>query len=398
MIKARLIDSLMAILGRFAFHHRLSRFHSIIHKHFMHQQLTAAKHEMAKRNAHGAISLILKAGTIAEQLGDATALNSAGRVLMQLGKIERGWQLQCSAQRHDRDCALPEWTGDDLSARTLLIRPARSSSIGKAIRYARFIEPALQKAKRCIILAEPRMVPILRRTFPALEVRCRDSDAGDVILEADVAATFETLGKYFAGSESSLQSSLVTLRADPEKVACFREQYRGGSDAALVGISWWSVNGKKDLPDIGAWSGLLGRTSTTFVSLQYPYDGFTRDLERLRSVSVSRIIHDETVDQFAEIDDFAAQVVALDAVVTVSNTTVHVAGDFNVPTILLREDNAYGMWPISGATPWYPDMTIIYRHSRPWSLVLTEAKQYLDRILAPHDPSYRSEIFQPALS
>lgn len=301
---------------------------------------------------------------------------------MRLGIFERSWELSCAALQQSRKSPLPEWDGGDLSGRTILVWP-NDSHIGKDIRCSRFIAPVARRAQRCIVLAEPRLVPILRRTFEGVDVRTRGVDDTESLVEADVVASFETLGFHLAKTAEDMTCSFVPLRADPVVVASLRELYRRETAGSLVGISWWSSSGKKDLPNLKNWSLLLSRDLTTFVSLQYEYNEIVSDLEALREIACGRLIHDPSVDQFVDLDRFAAQVAALDAVVTVSNTTIHVAGDLGIPAILIRDDRPYGMWPISGPTPWYPGMTILYKEDRPWPTVFAEARERLDHLLLP---------------
>jgi len=66
-----------------------------------------------------------------------------------------------------------------------------------------------------------------------------------------------------------------------------------------------------------------------------------------------------TVDPGGDFDPFAAQVAALDQVISVSNTTVHMAGALNVPTRLLLPTNEAQFWHwFSGREPcrWYPSV------------------------------------------
>jgi hypothetical protein len=240
-------------------------------------------------------------------------------------------------------------------------------------------------AGRCIVLAEPRLVPILRRTFEGVDVRTRGVDEKRAVAEAHVVASVDTLGFHFAKTAEDLSRSLVPLRADPALVASFRELYQSDAATPLVGISWWSSprsSTKKELPNLSSWSPLLNRDMTTFVSLQYSYSEIVRDLEVLRKITSGRMIDDSSVDQMIDLDRFAAQVASLDAVVTISNTTIHVAGDLGVPAVLIRDDKSYGIWPMSGSTPWYPDVPIVYKNGRPWSVVFWEARKRLDELLS----------------
>ena len=59
--------------------------------------------------------------------------------------------------------------------------------------------------------------------------------------------------------------------------------------------------------------------------------------------------HDATIDQMTDIDGFAAQIAALDAVVTISRTAAHVAGALGIPCIVVRDDKPILAWPVAGS-------------------------------------------------
>ena len=96
-----------------------------------------------------------------------------------------------------------------------------------------------------------------------------------------------------------------------------------------------------------------------------------------------RVIHDPEIDQWTDLDGYAAQIAALDAVVSISNTTIDVAGMMGVPTVHVRDDNlSSAVWPRSGPSPWYPDMIFLYRERRPWLEVFAEARTRLEQAIS----------------
>lgn len=94
------------------------------------------------------------------------------------------------------------------------------------------------------------------------------------------------------------------------------------------------------------------------------------------------MINDTEIDQLLDLDGFAAQIAALDAVVSISNTTIDMAGMLGTPTLHIRDDKSSQMWPLSGPSPWYPDMVFLYKQQRPWSDVFVEARSRVEQMLA----------------
>jgi len=102
----------------------------------------------------------------------------------------------------------------------------------------------------------------------------------------------------------------------------------------------------------------------------------------LQQLAGGRVIHDKEIDQLIDLDGFAAQIGALDAVVSISNTTIDVAGMLGVPTLHIHDYKYPGIWPLSGSSPWYPSMMFLYKRERSWSDVFAEAKGNLEQMMS----------------
>ena len=106
------------------------------------------------------------------------------------------------------------------------------------------------------------------------------------------------------------------------------------------------------------WAPILNLPGITFVSVQYG--------ERVQDAKAHDIIVDKSINPLKDIDGFAAQVAAMDHVVSVSNTTVHVSGGLGIPTSTMIPAS-YGRiwyWFLDRSdSPWYPAMQL-YRQSK----------------------------------
>jgi ADP-heptose:LPS heptosyltransferase len=198
---------------------------------------------------------------------------------------------------------------------------------------------------------------------------------------ADFLASYETLMRYLAPTEDAILRGFSPLKADPPQIERLRNTYCSSNESRLVGISWTSTNQKKDLPPLTEWARLLGRTGAKFVSIQYSPN--KEDLEALGASSGKPVLYDETVDSLANLDLSAAQIAAMDAVVTISNTAAHMAGALGVRTFVIVDDKQHLFWPVSGeTTPWYPHTTIIRREGRDWGAVIDQVAKLLSAYLA----------------
>ncbi|TIX58685.1 MAG: hypothetical protein E5V28_09795 [Mesorhizobium sp.] len=314
---------------------------------------------------------------MADRVRDPELMQKAGQAFERLGNFARAAELRLSARRQLKGKAANEWTGEDLGSDTLLIDLVEDDprSLGRVIRHARLAGAAAGCAQSATIRVEPRLVSLVQRTFPnATVVPAQQNVVGDKF------ATFENLAWVFGRDAERLAADFVPLRVDPELVQTFRKRYRSMTDLPLVGLSWGSKSHTKDVPDFPEWARFIAQTHATFVSLQYGQ--IKPALRRLRNGNDARLIYDDSVDQMVDMDRFAAQIAALDAVVTISNTAAHLSGALGVPTIFLIDDKFQTAWPVIGdRTPWYPKGLVIRKEGRAWSVVLDDVGRRLSSIL-----------------
>lgn len=333
----------------------------------------------------------LAIGKIAEERRDAGLMLEIGAALERLRAYPRGAELRLKSRQIRKGAAVKEWRGEELAGRTLLVNLMENAkaSMGSVIRHARLIAQAAAKARHTTVLAEPRLVPLFRRSFPNAEIRAGGGADAAAYAEADVVAAVEHLVAFLAPNEKRIVQTFVPLRADPELTAQFRARYRDGG-LPIIGISWGSKSYAKDLPSLVEWAELLRQIEARFVSLQY---GKTAgDIARLQKGVAQPIIDDTSVDQLVDMDRFAAQVASLDAVISISNTAAHLAGTLDVPSVFIIDDKFHTVWPVIGnATPWYPCAALVAKRGRPWSEALVEVATRLKEKLAARPDRGRAD-------
>ncbi len=105
-----------------------------------------------------------------------------------------------------------------------------------------------------------------------------------------------------------------------------------------------------------------------WINLQY--GDRAGELSRLEEKTGHKV-HDWP-DTVADLDDFAAQVDALDLVISMDNTTVHFAGALAKTVWTLVPAVSAWRWGLSGDDcPWYPTMRLVRQgEDQPWGEVL----------------------------
>lgn len=319
-----------------------------------------------RRDWQAAREHALALGLLGEQLGDRGLVKKAGRGLRRLRGGNRAWQLIASSKQVP---GRPEWDGSDLAGRRLAVE-RREGDLAIFLQFASLLGPVVAAADRCTVLIEPRLAPLYRRTYPALDVRPEAEAAAAV--DADVFASFETLARYFWPDEPTARAPFIPLEPDHRLVAQLRGAYLDHGPGPLIGFAWGSLNKSKDLPILDDWRALLGGLPGHFVSMQYGDVGPA--LAEFERWAPGRIIHDASVDQLSDMDRFAAQIAALDAVVTISNTGANLAGALGVPTVVMLDDGFRLSWPAFGETvATYPSVRLVRKGGRAWASAMREA-------------------------
>lgn len=281
----------------------------------------------------------------------------------QAARVHRAWREALSAD-------LPnQWRGEDLSRKVLLVdfTERYEHGLGVALQGANFLAKAAERAKRVLAIVEPRLVPLFRRSFPTLDIReSREGWHGEGI---DFVATLGDLTGVFIPEKGFADADFHPLIADPAQVADLRAKYLKGADIPLIGLFWYSSHHGKEIPGLEEWRALVAETPARFVSLQY---GDVED--EIRILGAERVIRDRSIDQMTDMDGFAAQVAALDAVIGISGTPIHLAAALAVPTVVLRDDWFRRQWPVmTDRVPWYPSLRVVGKDGRDWKTVLDEA-------------------------
>jgi len=318
----------------------------------------------------------------AEKAGDARLLMEMAFAAERLGEHEKSNEWAAANARLTGVITKTDWQGESLLDATLVVRFMESEKQGMAIglNMAGYVAEAAADAAHCALIVEKRLVPLFARTLPGVEVLAYPAEADAKPGTRLVTANALTLRTVLGVAPEKVLRRFLPLQADKAVSAKLRARYRAGRDLPVIGISWWSSHFGKDLPDIRVWAELVRSTEAVFVSLQY--GDVAADEEVLRRAAPDRWIVDETVDQLVDMDLFAAQLGALDAVVTISNTGAHLAGAMGVPTLLIRDDWFRRAWPVlSDRTPWYPHTRVHGKDGRSWEEVFQSLRNELKRVL-----------------
>lgn len=317
----------------------------------------------------------------AEPATAASLRYNRGMAFLARGEFDAGWEgleARWAAGMVNSpmlDEGEPAWRGGRVDG-ALRIWPEQG--IGDQILFARLAPLARERSGRVVLGCDARLAPLFARSFPDIEV------AGEEQQPATAQCAVGSLGAVMRARREHLGGGAAFLRADARAVDETRARYAAmAGGRPVVGVAWSSAvpgRGEWKTAALSCWRPLLER-DFLFVSLQY---GETRgDTAAARAAFGVDIHVDASVDQMRDLDAFAAQVAALDHVVSVSNTTVHMAGALGVDCIVMPPPGRGRLWywSIEGdATPWYRSVRIVRRGlCESWETQVARAAAVLDR-------------------
>lgn len=299
-----------------------------------------------------------------------------------LGHLKEGWHAYRARFRAlenkilPKNYPLPLWQGEDLKGRSIFIWAEQG--IGDEIMYASMYAEIASVAKRCVAQCSRRLAPLMRRSFPTIEFHDRGL-LPEELEGLDFQSPAGSLGEWLRPSHKAFPDRSSYLEADSDLRDQLKEKYRGDGDQLLVGIAWRSTNAHEAADkslNILEWGPIFNVPGVTFVNLQYGDSGLELS-EVARGFRVS-IVNDTSVDPLGDVDRYAAQIAAMDLVISSSNAAAHIAGALGIPTFCMMPSSmARGLrwywFATSGQSPWYSSVRLFkQREPGQWLSVLRD--------------------------
>ena len=324
----------------------------------------------------------------------AEAHNNLGQILLLLGDFRRGWpeyewRWKCRKfSVGERHFPQPVWTGGNLRGKSILVWTEQG--IGDEIMFANLLNDFKRIDTDIIVECEKRLVPFFQRSFPEILFLARENPPNPRLLSSEInyQISIGSLGQWLRPNEESFnQNKHPYLTTCGDKSEQIRERYQQlASGNILIGISWKStgIRERRTLSKsttLKDWIPILSQQNCYFINLQY--GDIKPELEHFQSETGFRIHHDREIDSLRNLDDFGAQVSALDLVISTSNTTAHIAGALGKGTWILLPYMPDWRWMLNRKKSlWYPRMTLFRQNTiGNWSDVFQQVGSELEQYI-----------------
>ena len=234
---------------------------------------------------------------------------------------------------HQRYFPKPLWDGQtSLNGKRILIWCEQG--IGDTMNWSSCLSYITSQAEHVILECQEKLVPLLSRSFPNVDVKAEDRSFDAERDDFDLHLPMGSLYKHFIDEVLENKKSEAYLVADPDRVKFWKERLRSVGEGPYVGISWKSsVKSAYRLlhyPPISEWSPVLNVPDVTFINLQYT--DYADDIAKVQDEFGVTIHNFDDIDQYGDIDDVAALCTALDMVVSTKVTPPMISAAVGTPT------------------------------------------------------------------
>ncbi|MHB1239680.1 MAG: tetratricopeptide repeat protein [Gammaproteobacteria bacterium] len=280
------------------------------------------------------------------------------------GDFERGWgEYEWRWEGKGlmrRRFPQPAWDGTSLDGRTVLVYAEQG--VGDELMFASCFRDLISMAGHVVIDCDPRLVPLFVRSFPGATVHggSQTDDIGwlSAVPPIHVHTAAGTVPGVLRPNLQRFPLRRGYLVPDECLANKWRERFRGLGVGPKIGISWRGGHvsqARKRSTRLDQWTPILGLDGAIFINLQYG--------DRAQEISELQQRYDITINDWSDVnplkdlDDFAAQISALDLVISVDNSTVHMAGAVGVTAWVLQPFAPDWRWLLETEDSyWYPSV------------------------------------------
>ncbi len=312
--------------------------------------------------------LMARVAELDPEEGDAQTSVALSKV--RNGEYADGWRLHHWRWKRTGceprwDLPVAEWDGKAVDDGGLILW--REQGIGDMVMY---VAPAIAcrgLAQPIVIETNIRLRSLLQRSFPDMIVCAREDLPSTFLSDRKIKAhcPIGDLPHLLQLDMEDYPGKDGFLVANPDDVKKLRERYELlFPGKKLIGISWRSGNSGGAILrsiELPHWMPIFETPDCAFISLQY--GDVSKDITELRQAHGVDVYVDSVVDPMDDMDIFAAQIAAMDLVVSVDNSTVHVAGALGKMTWALIPAAADWRWLKSERTSsiWYSSLELFRR-------------------------------------
>jgi len=306
--------------------------------------------------------------------------------LLNNGKLEEGleeyeWRWRVAERASfNRQFSKPMWDGQQrLAGKRILLWPEQG--IGDTIKWVSRLPLVAALADHCVLECPEKLVPLMARSFPCIEVKPEDKSNDDSRTDFDYHLPLGSLYRHFVPEILADRKPKAFLLPDPERIKFWEQRLRTVGKGPYVGVSWKSANmSQKRLPNYASmaeWAPIFTIPDVTFINLQYV--DFADDLATIRNEFGVTINNFDDLNHYDDLDEVAALCAALDVVVSTKSSVPQISAGVGTSTKLAAWKQASGNNIL--LNPVGPAVSIFEKNTwEPWNTAFGDIASDINRL------------------
>ena len=246
--------------------------------------------------------------------------------------------------------------------------------IGDEIMYSTIIGDLSKKVKKIYLYCDNRLELIFKDKFPFLEFVDNNYNLNNIESKLPIGSLTRIFRNYEKDFHNNLEHNLIT--------ECNSNLLKLRS-RINIGLSWHTENlqfGPERNINLNSLIPIFENKKLNFINLQYGNHEY--EINNLETKIGKKIFLKDSIDNKNDIYGLAKKIKKCDLVITIDNSTVHLAGFLNKKTFLLLPFVADWRWQLHrNDTPWYNSVKL-FRQSKKfeWDPVISKIRKILERL------------------
>ncbi|OJJ12349.1 hypothetical protein BKI51_12115 [Alphaproteobacteria bacterium AO1-B] len=287
------------------------------------------------------------------------------------GDLKNGWELHTarfedpSAQILRRTFEVPEWQGEDISDKTILVWA--DQGLGDALKAGTMLPQLIKLAGKVIIELSEKGAKYTQYCFPEAVSRLARMDENNfqTSFDYDLHVNIGELVKHFRPTLESFKTAPCPVYSfERDRAVEYLKRLKGYQDKPVIGFSWRSknlaVNRARYYLSAPGVTPILKSRDAIFVNLQYA--ALDKELNYLKDQAGDHFHNFDDVDLFDDLLGAAALTAACDFVVSANTSVADMAGILDVPAIRFGQQEPPLLLGQKNP-PWYPSMTYMHPYT-----------------------------------
>jgi tetratricopeptide (TPR) repeat protein len=280
-------------------------------------------------------------------------------------EFKQAWRLYEARFEHENksteflSSSKPVWTGENRR-----VYVWAEQGVGDEIFFASLLNEARDRCADLIVSVDKRLLNMFQRSFTGITFVKRNTKVDEAQYDAHIP---------MGGLAGVLRNSLESFDTQPfgflkpkvDEVETYK-QWLGQYTGKTIGIAWSTTNKRNNHVrnvDLDVLAQAFNGENIRLINLQY--GDTANDIARVQDTLGINVLTHPTLDRFNDLEGLGALMVACDSVVTIDNSTVHLAAAMGVETHLILPHFPDWRWSyVDQGSPWYPQLNVYRQNAK----------------------------------